>query len=147
MQFNPCAVIDRSQNRKCWKDDDDDEISKFSNGTFTRLKPPQPVWTLSCWLYLLILSLYLFSCCSPPPEVRRWGNLKETLLRFQRTHDFTATFEALTEGELAGDYFNALGSHRQELLRQHVGSCLRLQMDRGWYCPTTVGLNRPVCCS
>ncbi|CAN9505004.1 unnamed protein product [Ophioblennius macclurei] len=57
---------------------------------------------------------------SPPPEIRRWGNLKETLLRFQRTHDFKATFEALTVGELAGDYFNALGSHRQELLRQHV---------------------------
>ncbi|XP_040918721.1 histone-lysine N-methyltransferase KMT5C isoform X2 [Toxotes jaculatrix] len=57
---------------------------------------------------------------SPPPEIRRWGNLKETLLRFQRTHDFSATFEALTVGELAGDYFNALGSHRQELLRQHV---------------------------
>lgn len=63
----------------------------------------------------------MFLCCSPPPEVRRWGNLKETLLRFQRTHDFNATFEALTVGELAGDYFNALGSHRQELLRQHVG--------------------------
>ncbi|XP_018527727.1 histone-lysine N-methyltransferase KMT5C isoform X2 [Lates calcarifer] len=57
---------------------------------------------------------------SPPPEIRRWGNLKETLLRFQRTHDFNATFEALTVGELAGDYFSALGSHRQELLRQHV---------------------------
>ncbi|XP_070779103.1 histone-lysine N-methyltransferase KMT5C [Enoplosus armatus] len=57
---------------------------------------------------------------SPPPEIRRWGNLKETLLRFQRTHDFNATFEALTVGDLAGDYFNALGSHRQELLRQHV---------------------------
>uniref|UniRef100_A0A1A8LD17 Suppressor of variegation 4-20 homolog 2 n=1 Tax=Nothobranchius pienaari TaxID=704102 RepID=A0A1A8LD17_9TELE len=40
---------------------------------------------------------------SPPPEVRRWGNLKETLLRFQRTHDFDATFEALTVGELAGE--------------------------------------------
>ncbi|XP_068584063.1 histone-lysine N-methyltransferase KMT5C isoform X2 [Cebidichthys violaceus] len=57
---------------------------------------------------------------SPPPEIRRWGNLKETLLRFQRTHDFNATFEALTVGEPAGDYFHALGSHRQELLRQHV---------------------------
>uniref|UniRef100_A0A3B3Z891 [histone H4]-N-methyl-L-lysine20 N-methyltransferase KMT5B n=1 Tax=Periophthalmus magnuspinnatus TaxID=409849 RepID=A0A3B3Z891_9GOBI len=57
---------------------------------------------------------------SPPPEVRRWGNLKETLLRFQRTRDFDATFEALTDGELAGTFFNALGSHRQELLRQHV---------------------------
>ncbi|KAM4716951.1 histone-lysine N-methyltransferase KMT5C [Anableps anableps] len=57
---------------------------------------------------------------SPAPEIRRWGVLKETLLRFQRTHDFNATFEALTVGELAGDYFNALGSHRQELLRQHV---------------------------
>ncbi|XP_068193414.1 histone-lysine N-methyltransferase KMT5C isoform X2 [Antennarius striatus] len=61
---------------------------------------------------------------SPPPEVRRWGNLKETLLRFQRTHDFNATFEALTVGELAGDYFNALGNHRQELLRQHVSRYL-----------------------
>ncbi|KAM8844371.1 histone-lysine N-methyltransferase KMT5C isoform 2-T2 [Spinachia spinachia] len=57
---------------------------------------------------------------SPAPEIRRWGNLKETLLRFQRTHDFNATFEALTVGEPAGDYFIALGSHRQELLRQHV---------------------------
>ncbi|XP_056144375.1 histone-lysine N-methyltransferase KMT5C [Lampris incognitus] len=57
---------------------------------------------------------------SPPPEIRRWGNLKETLLRFQRTHDFQATFEALTVGELAGDYFTELGTHRQELLRQHV---------------------------
>uniref|UniRef100_A0AAQ4PRG1 [histone H4]-N-methyl-L-lysine20 N-methyltransferase KMT5B n=1 Tax=Gasterosteus aculeatus aculeatus TaxID=481459 RepID=A0AAQ4PRG1_GASAC len=57
---------------------------------------------------------------SPRPEIRRWGNLKETLLRFQRTHDFNATFEALTVGEPAGDYFIALGSHRQELLRQHV---------------------------
>ncbi|KAL6102667.1 kmt5c [Pungitius sinensis] len=57
---------------------------------------------------------------SPPPEIRRWGNLKETLLRFQRTHDFNATFEALTVAEPAGDYFIALGSHRQELLRQHV---------------------------
>ncbi|XP_042360788.1 histone-lysine N-methyltransferase KMT5C isoform X2 [Plectropomus leopardus] len=57
---------------------------------------------------------------SPPPEIRRWGNLKETLLRFQRTHDFNATFEALTVGEPAGDYFSALGGHRQELLRQHV---------------------------
>ncbi|XP_035472485.2 histone-lysine N-methyltransferase KMT5C isoform X1 [Scophthalmus maximus] len=57
---------------------------------------------------------------SPQPVIRRWGNLKETLLRFQRTHDFNATFEALTVGELAGDYFSALGNHRQELLRQHV---------------------------
>ncbi|KAM9780004.1 histone-lysine N-methyltransferase KMT5C [Neosynchiropus ocellatus] len=57
---------------------------------------------------------------STPPEVRRWGNLKETLLRFQRTHDFSATFEALMVGELASEYFNSLGSHRQELLRQHV---------------------------
>ncbi|XP_056263413.1 histone-lysine N-methyltransferase KMT5C isoform X2 [Pseudoliparis swirei] len=57
---------------------------------------------------------------SPPPEIRRWGNLKETLLRFQRTHDFNATFEALTVGEPAGDFFDALGSHRQELLKQHV---------------------------
>ncbi|XP_077414549.1 histone-lysine N-methyltransferase KMT5C isoform X2 [Vanacampus margaritifer] len=61
---------------------------------------------------------------SPALEVRRWGNLKETLLRFQRTHDFSATFEALTVGELTDDYFNALGSHRQELLRQHVNRYL-----------------------
>lgn len=78
---------------------------------------------------LLIVSAPLMTLSaplhSPPPEVRRWGNLKETLLRFQRTHDFSAAFEALTEGELAGDYFNALGNHRQELLRQHVGWCLR----------------------
>ncbi|KAG7272678.1 hypothetical protein CRUP_008506 [Coryphaenoides rupestris] len=57
---------------------------------------------------------------TPVPEVRRWGNLKETLLRFQRMHDFQATFEALTVGELAGDYFSELGAHRLELLRQHV---------------------------
>lgn len=71
--------------------------------------------------HLLFSRIFLPPCSSPPPEVRRWGNLKETLLRFQRTHDFGAAFEALTEGELAGDYFNALGNHRQELLRQHVG--------------------------
>lgn len=46
-------------------------------------------------------------------------------MRFQRTHDFDATFEALTVGELAGDYFNALGGHRKELLRQHVGTKLK----------------------
>uniref|UniRef100_A0A8C9U1Q2 [histone H4]-N-methyl-L-lysine20 N-methyltransferase KMT5B n=1 Tax=Scleropages formosus TaxID=113540 RepID=A0A8C9U1Q2_SCLFO len=57
---------------------------------------------------------------SPPPEIRRWGFLREKLLRFQRTHDFRATFEALTGGEWAWTYFAELGSHRQELLRQHV---------------------------
>ncbi|KAL4658288.1 histone-lysine N-methyltransferase KMT5C isoform X1 [Arapaima gigas] len=57
---------------------------------------------------------------SPPPEIRRWGYLREKLLRFQRTHDFQATFEALTGGEWAWGYFAELGSHRQELLRQHV---------------------------
>ncbi|XP_036408499.1 histone-lysine N-methyltransferase KMT5C isoform X2 [Megalops cyprinoides] len=57
---------------------------------------------------------------SPPPEIRRWGYLRETLLRFKRTHDFQATFEALTVGEWAWGYFTELGSHRQELLRQHV---------------------------
>ncbi|KAJ8399914.1 hypothetical protein AAFF_G00406440 [Aldrovandia affinis] len=61
---------------------------------------------------------------SPPPEVRRWGYLKETLLRFRRTHDFQATFEALIVGEWASGYFSGLGSHRQELLRQHVYSYL-----------------------
>uniref|UniRef100_A0A4W5JSI8 [histone H4]-N-methyl-L-lysine20 N-methyltransferase KMT5B n=1 Tax=Hucho hucho TaxID=62062 RepID=A0A4W5JSI8_9TELE len=57
---------------------------------------------------------------SPPPEVRRWGYLKETLLRFQRTHDLQATFEALTVGDWACDYFTGLGTHRLELLKQHV---------------------------
>ncbi|CAL8274651.1 unnamed protein product [Lota lota] len=57
---------------------------------------------------------------SPVPEVRCWGNLRETLLRFQHLHDFQATFEALTDGEQAGAYFSELGAHRQELLRQHV---------------------------
>ncbi|KAI1884709.1 hypothetical protein AGOR_G00229210 [Albula goreensis] len=57
---------------------------------------------------------------SPPPEIRRWGYLRETLLRFRRTHDLQATFEALTMGEWAWGYFTELGSHRQELLRQHV---------------------------
>lgn len=37
-------------------------------------------------------------------------------------HDFKATFEALTVGDLAGDYLGALGNHRQELLRQHVSA-------------------------
>lgn len=54
------------------------------------------------------------------PKIQCWGFLKETLLSFQRTHDFNATYEALTAGKLAGDYFNSLGSHRQQLLRQHV---------------------------
>ncbi|XP_061079936.1 histone-lysine N-methyltransferase KMT5C isoform X3 [Conger conger] len=57
---------------------------------------------------------------SPLPEIRRWGYLRETLLRFRRTRDFPATFEALTVGEWAWGYFTELGSHRQELLRQHV---------------------------
>ncbi|XP_048846324.1 histone-lysine N-methyltransferase KMT5C [Brienomyrus brachyistius] len=57
---------------------------------------------------------------SPPPEIRRWGYLRETLQRFRRTHDFQVTFEALTVGDWAWGYFAELGSHRQELLRQHV---------------------------
>ncbi|KAJ8402505.1 hypothetical protein AAFF_G00365880 [Aldrovandia affinis] len=57
---------------------------------------------------------------SPPPEVKRWGYLRETLSRFRRTHDFQVTFEALTMGEWAWGYFTEMGSHRQELLRQHV---------------------------
>lgn len=69
------------------------------------------------------------SLSSPPPEVRRWGNLKETLLRFQRTHDFSGAFEALTVGEPAGDYFSALGTHRQELLRQHVSVHLHVLLS------------------
>lgn len=57
---------------------------------------------------------------STPPEIRRWGYLRETLLRFKRTHDFQATFDALLDGEWVSDYFAGLGSHRQELLKQHM---------------------------
>lgn len=57
---------------------------------------------------------------SPPPEIRRWGYLRETLLRFKRTHDFQATFDALLDGEWVSGYFNGLGSHRRELLKQHM---------------------------
>lgn len=57
---------------------------------------------------------------SPLPEIRRWSYLRETLLRFKRTRDFQATFDALLEGEWTSEYFRDLGSHRQELLRQHV---------------------------
>ena len=57
---------------------------------------------------------------SPLPDIQHWDNLKETLVRFQHTHDLNKTFEALTVGKLAGDYYNSLGSHRQDLLRQHV---------------------------
>lgn len=59
---------------------------------------------------------------TPSPEIQCCGILKETLLSFQHTHDFSATFDALLMivGKLAGDYFNSLGSRHQELLRQHV---------------------------
>lgn len=57
---------------------------------------------------------------TPLPEIPCRGVLKEILLSFQRTHDFNAIFGELTAGKLAGDYFNYLGVHRQELLRQHV---------------------------
>ena len=54
---------------------------------------------------------------SPLPD---WDHLKETLVRFQHTDDLNKTFEALTVGKLAGDYYNSLGSRQQDLLRQHV---------------------------
>ena len=57
---------------------------------------------------------------SPLPDIQHWDNLKETLVRFQHTHDFNKTFEALTVGKLTGNYYNSLGSHHQDLLRQHV---------------------------
>ena len=54
---------------------------------------------------------------SPLPDIQHWDNLKETLVRFQHTHDFNKTFEALTVGKLTGNYYNSLGSHHQDLLR------------------------------
>lgn len=78
------------------------------------------------------------SPCSPPPEVRRWGYLKETLLRFQRTHDLQATFEALTVGDWACDYFTGLGTHRLELLKQHVSVCLQDQLTLLYQCALEV---------
>ncbi|KAI5619730.1 lysine methyltransferase 5C, partial [Silurus asotus] len=57
---------------------------------------------------------------SPLPEIRRWSYLRETLLRFKRTRDFQATYDALLEGEWTSEYFRDLGSHRQELLKQHM---------------------------
>ncbi|XP_048101268.1 histone-lysine N-methyltransferase KMT5C [Alosa alosa] len=59
------------------------------------------------------------------PEIRRWSYLKETLLRFTRTQDFQATFEALLVGDWASGYFTGLGPHRLELLRQHVHRYLK----------------------
>lgn len=58
-------------------------------------------------------------------------------------HDFNATFEALTVGELAGDYFNALGSHRQELLRQHVSVSPR-PPTHTYFCCDVVAVTIPV---
>lgn len=83
------------------------------------------------------------------PEIHCWGILKETLLSCQRTHDFNATFEALTVSKLAGDYFSSLGSHRQQLLRQHVYRYLTaFLLDSGVkmtvQCPMTDTLQRPM---
>ncbi|XP_028825236.1 uncharacterized protein LOC114784194 [Denticeps clupeoides] len=57
---------------------------------------------------------------SQPPEIRRWGYLREALLRFKHTQDFQTTFEALLVGDWACGYFTNLGIHRLEMLRQHV---------------------------
>ncbi|XP_063045564.1 histone-lysine N-methyltransferase KMT5C isoform X2 [Engraulis encrasicolus] len=54
------------------------------------------------------------------PEIRRWGYLKETLLRFTRTQDFPSTFDALLVGDWASGYFSGQGPHRLELFRNHV---------------------------
>ncbi|MBN3324040.1 KMT5C methyltransferase, partial [Atractosteus spatula] len=57
---------------------------------------------------------------SPVPVVRRPQYLREALLRFRRTGDFEGTYEALTMGEWAWQYFRTLGPPREELLKQHV---------------------------
>ncbi|XP_041656842.1 histone-lysine N-methyltransferase KMT5C-like, partial [Cheilinus undulatus] len=55
------------------------------------------------------------------PEIQGWDSLKETLLKFQSTHNHNGTFDTLMAVDKpAGDYFRSLGSHQQELLRQHV---------------------------
>lgn len=57
---------------------------------------------------------------SPLPKIQCWDILRGILEQFQGTHDFKATFEALTGSKLVGKYFNTLGIHHQELLRQHI---------------------------
>lgn len=60
----------------------------------------------------------------PLPEIQHRDRLKETLLHFQHAQDSSATFEALTVGQLTGDFLDSLGSHPQKLLRQHVNRYL-----------------------
>lgn len=61
----------------------------------------------------------------PLIDIQHWDNLKETLKRFQQTHDFNKTFEALTVDKQIWDFYNSLGIHHQDLLRQHVYRYLR----------------------
>uniref|UniRef100_A0A3Q3LXG1 [histone H4]-N-methyl-L-lysine20 N-methyltransferase KMT5B n=2 Tax=Mastacembelus armatus TaxID=205130 RepID=A0A3Q3LXG1_9TELE len=70
---------------------------------------------------------------TPLPVTPCWDKLKEALVQFQHTHDFNSISEALTVGELAGNYLTSLGSHCQELLRQHVFQYLRaFVLDSGF---------------
>ncbi|XP_035012320.2 LOW QUALITY PROTEIN: histone-lysine N-methyltransferase KMT5C [Hippoglossus stenolepis] len=62
---------------------------------------------------------------SPLPKIplESCDQLKEKLVKFQRTLDFNTTFEEL--GKLAGECFHSMGRHQQELLRQHISRYLK----------------------